>query len=71
MPVGAAIFASTIYESPAIVHYLDSYIRLGIEFELAFTIGKDIPEGTVFSKQCERVCRQCYASLRTDRRQGG
>ena len=46
-PVGAAIFASTIYESPAIVH-LDSYIRLGIEFELAFTIGKDIPEGTVF-----------------------
>ena len=46
-PVGAAIFASTIYESPAIVH-LDSYIRLGIEIELAFTIGKDIPEGTVF-----------------------
>ena len=46
-PVGAAIFASTIYESPAVVH-LDYYVRLGLEFELAFTIGKNVPEKEPF-----------------------
>jgi 2-keto-4-pentenoate hydratase len=46
-PVGAAVFASSIHLSPAIIH-IDNFVRLGLEFELAFTISKDVPEKNIF-----------------------
>jgi 2-keto-4-pentenoate hydratase len=47
-PVGAAIFESTIHQSPAEIN-LDSYLRLGLEFELAFRMGKDVPINTRYN----------------------
>ena len=44
-PCGGAIFASTVYQSPANIP-LSSFVRLGLEFELAFRMGKDLPTGT-------------------------
>ena len=41
-PCGAAIFASTIHQSPADIT-LSDFVRLGLEFELAFRMGKDVP----------------------------
>ena len=44
-PVGAAIFSSTMHQSPAKIE-LDQFVRLGLEFELAFEIGEDTSENT-------------------------
>ncbi len=43
-PCVAAIFASTIHASPADIAISD-FVRLGLEFELAFRMGKDVPAG--------------------------
>jgi 2-keto-4-pentenoate hydratase len=43
-PCGAAIFASTMHSSPAEIATSD-FVRLGLEFELAFRMGKDVPAG--------------------------
>lgn len=43
-PVAGGIFKSEILESPATVQ-LSDYYGLGIEFELAFEIGRDITKG--------------------------
>ena len=42
-PVGAAVFSSTVHQSPAEIK-LDQFVRLGLEFELAFEISEDIFE---------------------------
>jgi len=44
-PCGGAIFASTVHQSPATIA-LSNYVRLGLEFELAFRMGKDVPTDT-------------------------
>ena len=44
-PVGAAVFSSTVHQSPAEIK-LDQFVRLGLEFELAFEISEDISENT-------------------------
>lgn len=43
-PCVGAIFASTSHPSPASIR-LANFVRLGLEFELAFRMGKDVPEG--------------------------
>ena len=48
-PVGAAIFASTVHQSPATI-LCDNFVRLGLEFELAFTISKDVHSKGLFTK---------------------
>lgn len=46
-PCGGAIFASTVHQSPATIN-LGDYVRVGLEFELAFRMGKDVPEGATY-----------------------
>jgi 2-keto-4-pentenoate hydratase len=41
-PAGGAIFARTIQRSPAIVRLAD-FMHLGLEFELAVRLGRDLP----------------------------
>ncbi len=41
-PCVAGIFDSTIHSSPAEIQ-IESFLRLGLEFELAFRIGMDVP----------------------------
>jgi len=43
-PCAGAIFASTVHQSPAQIVVSD-FVRVGLEFELAFRMGKDVPEG--------------------------
>jgi 2-keto-4-pentenoate hydratase len=42
-PCGGAIFASTVQQSPARLDLAD-FVRVGLEFELAFRMSKDVPE---------------------------
>ena len=49
-PVGAAIFSSTVHQSPAKIE-LDQFVRLGLEFELAFEISEDISENTHYDAE--------------------
>ena len=44
-PVGASIFSSTVHQSPAKIE-LDQFVRLGLEFEIAFEIAEDIPKNS-------------------------
>ena len=46
-PCGGAIFASSVHQSPATIRLAD-FIRVGLEFELAFRMGKDVPEGGTY-----------------------
>jgi 2-keto-4-pentenoate hydratase len=46
-PCGGAIFASTVHQSPATIS-LANFVRVGLEFELAFRMGKDVPEGDAY-----------------------
>ncbi len=46
-PVKGSIFSSTIYRSPAAIN-LDDFVHLGLEFELAFVMGKDVPKNKSF-----------------------
>ena len=46
-PVGAAIFSSTVHQSPAKIE-LDQFVRLGLEFEIAFEIAEDIPKKSLY-----------------------
>lgn len=41
-PAGGGIFARTIHRSPATIRIAD-FIRLGLEFELAVRLGRDLP----------------------------
>ena len=41
-PCGGAIFASTVHQSPATIDLAD-FVRVGLEFELAFRMGRDVP----------------------------
>ena len=41
-PVYGSIFANTIHRSPHVADLAD-FIRLGVEFEVAFEIGEDVP----------------------------
>lgn len=41
-PLVGAIFASTVHRSPITVRRSD-FVRLGLEFELCFTLGRDLP----------------------------
>lgn len=43
-PCAGAIFGSTVHESPATVARQD-FVRLGLEFELCFRLGSDLPSG--------------------------
>jgi 2-keto-4-pentenoate hydratase len=43
-PCAGAIFASTVHQSPAQI-LISDFVRVGLEFELAFRMGKDVPEG--------------------------
>ena len=52
-PCGAAIFASTVHHSPAAIARAE-FIRLGLEFELAFLMGGDVPEGGTYDGQSIR-----------------
>lgn len=52
-PCGAAIFASTVHQSPAEIA-LSDFIRLGLEFELAFRMGRDVPEGATYDGESIR-----------------
>lgn len=46
-PCGGAIFFSTVHQSPSNIR-LSDFVRLGLEFELAFRMGKDVPAGGVY-----------------------
>jgi len=49
-PCGGAIFASAVHQSPATLQ-LSDYVRLGLEFELAFRMGKDVPAGAEYDAE--------------------
>ena len=49
-PVGAAIFSSTVHQSPAKIE-LDQFVRLGLEFEIAFEIAEDIPKKSYYDAE--------------------
>jgi len=58
-PVYGGIFAKTIHRSPCVLKTSD-FMRLGIEFEVAFEIGEDVPaDGTVHD---ERTIADCVAA---------
>lgn len=44
-PVGGAIFANDAHDSPAAIR-LSDFNHLGLEFELALTLGRDVPPST-------------------------
>jgi 2-keto-4-pentenoate hydratase len=46
-PCGGAIFASSAMQSGATIKMAD-FVRVGLEFELAFQMGKDVPEGGTY-----------------------
>src|SRR5919106_5400931 len=43
-PAGGGIFARTVHQSPATVRLAD-FMHLGLEFELAVRLGRDLPAG--------------------------
>ena len=49
-PCGGAIFASTVRDGPAEIRLAD-FVRLGLEFELAFRIGRDVPSESTHDAQ--------------------
>jgi 2-keto-4-pentenoate hydratase len=52
-PCAGAIFASTVRHSPATIAVAD-FVRVGLEFELAFQMGKDVPEDGSFDGESIR-----------------
>ena len=46
-PIAGSIFASTFFRSPAKVS-LDLFRHVGVEFELAFELGQDLPPGGTY-----------------------
>ena len=47
-PVKGSIFSSTIHQSPAEIN-IDNFVHLGLEFELAFLMGKDVPKSNSYN----------------------
>lgn len=52
-PIGGAIFAGDLYDSPASIKLAD-FNHLGLEFELALTLGEDIQPSTSHSPETLR-----------------
>jgi len=48
-PCVGAIFASSIFHSPAEIP-ISKFVRLGLEFETAFRMGRELPEGETFDQ---------------------